>query len=106
MKFTCRTRLFENLRMLPHAPGVQVQGIVFKILLISYSWEIEPSFSLVLVKLAIPEEGVKDDSEDEDTINQDERNPQSLQDKRILGENEFSDSEDEGPISSNRKDKR
>lgn len=23
---TFRTRLFENLRMLPHAPGVQVQG--------------------------------------------------------------------------------
>lgn len=30
-KFDCRTRLFENLRMLPHAPGVQVQGTVLKI---------------------------------------------------------------------------
>lgn len=61
---------------------------------------------MVSVKLAIPEDGMKDDSEDEDTVNQDERNPQSLQDKRILGENEFSDSEDEGPVSSNRKDNR
>lgn len=65
-----------------------------------------PIFSLVLVKLAIPEDGMKDESEDEDTVNTDERNPQSLQDKRILGENEFSDSEDEGPVSSNRKDNR
>lgn len=65
-----------------------------------------PIFSLVLVKLAIPEDGMKDESEDEDTVNADERNPQSLQDKRILGENEFSDSEDEGPVSSNRKDNR
>lgn len=24
--YSYRTRLFENLRMLPHAPGVQVQG--------------------------------------------------------------------------------
>ena len=27
-KFIFRTRLFENLRMLPHAPGVQMQGML------------------------------------------------------------------------------
>lgn len=54
--------------------------------------------------LAIPEDAVKIDSDDEDKINPDERNPQSLQDKRIMGDNEYSDSEDEGPPTSNRKD--
>uniref|UniRef100_A0A8D9BQY6 Histone deacetylase n=1 Tax=Cacopsylla melanoneura TaxID=428564 RepID=A0A8D9BQY6_9HEMI len=77
-----KTRLFENLRMLPHAPGVQVQ--------------------------AIPEDGIRDDSgaEDEDKESPDERNPQSVRDKRIVPDNEFSDSEDEGPPGSNRKDHR
>lgn len=63
-------RLFENLRMLPHAPGVQIQSI--------------------------PEDAVNDDSEDEDKIDKDERLPQSDKDKRIVPDNEFSDSEDEG----------
>lgn len=45
-----KTRLFENLRMLPHAPGVQVQ--------------------------AIPEDGVHESEEDEDKVNPDERLPQ------------------------------
>ena len=55
---------------------------------------------------AIPEDGAKEDSEDEELTNPDERNPQSVQDKRIIGENEFSDSEDEGPVGAGRKDNR
>lgn len=66
-----KNRLFENLRMLPHAPGVQVQ--------------------------AIPEDGANiDDSEADDRVNPDERLPQRDLDKRIQHENEYSDSEDEG----------
>lgn len=68
-----KTRLFENLRMLPHAPGVQVQ--------------------------AIPEDAIpEDDSDNEDTKpdTKDERLPQKDLDKRIVPDNEFSDSEDEG----------
>lgn len=65
-----KNRLFENLRMLPHAPGVQVQ--------------------------AIPEDAVNDESEDEDKVDKDERLPQSEKDKRITGDGELSDSEDEG----------
>ena len=61
---------------------------------------VQPQFS------AIPEDGVKIESDDEDKINHDERNPQSIQDKRIIGDNEFSDSEDEGPPTSHRKDHR
>lgn len=64
-----KTRLFENLRMLPHAPGVQVQ--------------------------AIPEDALQEDDEDEEKY-KDERLPQKDLDKRIVPENEFSDSEDEG----------
>lgn len=56
--------------MLPHAPGVQVQ--------------------------AIPEDSVHDDSDAEDKVDKDERLPQSDKDKRIVPDNEFSDSEDEG----------
>lgn len=56
--------------MLPHAPGVQIQ--------------------------AIPEDAVNDESEDEDKIDKDDRLPQSDKDKRIVPDNEFSDSEDEG----------
>lgn len=43
----CRQRLFENLRMLPHAPGVQMQ--------------------------AIPEDAVPDDNVDEDAEDPDKR---------------------------------
>lgn len=69
--FNCRTRLFENLRMLPHAPGVQVQ--------------------------AIPEDGaIVEDLEAEDRINPDERLSQHDLDKRIQRDNEYSDSEEEG----------
>lgn len=63
-------RLFENLRMLPHAPGVQVQ--------------------------AIPEDAINEDSDNEEKIDKDERLPQKDLDKRIVPENEYSDSEDEG----------
>lgn len=56
--------------MLPHAPGVQIQSI--------------------------PEDAVNDESDDEDKIDKDERLPQSDKDKRIVPDNEFSDSEDEG----------
>lgn len=79
-----KSRLFENLRMLPHAPGVQVQPI--------------------------PEDGIKMDIDDqdgavEDDDNKDERLPQSIKDKRIMGDNEFSDSEDEGPQGDGRKNR-
>lgn len=47
MFVTCRQRLFENLRMLPHAPGVQMQ--------------------------AIPEDAVHEDSGDEDGEDPDKR---------------------------------
>lgn len=63
-------RLFENLRMLPHAPGVQVQ--------------------------AIPEDAINEESDNDDKADKDERLPQKELDKRIVPDNEFSDSEDEG----------
>ncbi|VDI04052.1 putative histone deacetylase 1-B isoform X1 [Mytilus galloprovincialis] len=73
-----KTRLFENLRMLPHAPGVQMQ--------------------------AIPEDALNDESnEDEDKDNTDERISIRASDKRIACDEDFSDSEDEGEGS--RKDK-
>lgn len=56
--------------MLPHAPGVQIQ--------------------------AIPEDAINDESEDEDKVDKDERLTQADKDKRIVPDNEFSDSEDEG----------
>lgn len=56
--------------MLPHAPGVQVQ--------------------------AIPEDAVREESDDDDKANPDERLTQAALDKRIVPDNEFSDSEDEG----------
>ncbi|KAK8722458.1 hypothetical protein OTU49_012222, partial [Cherax quadricarinatus] len=65
-----KTRLFENLRMLPHAPGVQ--------------------------SIAIPEDGVAEESEDEDKASPDERISIRASDKRIAPDNEYSDSEDEG----------
>jgi len=65
-----KTRLFENLRMLPHAPGVQMQ--------------------------AIPEDAINDESDDEDKSNPDERISIRASDKRIAPDNEYSDSEDEG----------
>ena len=62
MSFSLRTRLFENLRMLPHAPGVQMADI--------------------------PADGVtiKEDTDDADP---DKRNPQQIKDKTIEPDNEF-----------------
>uniref|UniRef100_A0A7N9AX68 Histone deacetylase 2 n=1 Tax=Mastacembelus armatus TaxID=205130 RepID=A0A7N9AX68_9TELE len=65
-----KQRLFENLRMLPHAPGVQMQ--------------------------AIPEDAVPDDTVDDDTEDPDKRLSIRSTDKRIACDEEFSDSEDEG----------
>ncbi|KAI1901805.1 hypothetical protein AGOR_G00038180 [Albula goreensis] len=65
-----KQRLFENLRMLPHAPGVQMQ--------------------------AIPEDAVQDDSGDEEEEDPDKRISIRAHDKRIACDEEFSDSEDEG----------
>jgi histone deacetylase 1/2 len=65
-----KNRLLENLRMLPHAPGVQVQDI--------------------------PEDTINVESDDEDQIDKDERLPQSDQNRRIVPENEFYESDDEG----------
>merc|ERR1719334_2633841 len=73
-----KTRLFENLRMLPHAPGVQMQ--------------------------AIPEDAINDESDDEDKAPADERISIRASDKRMACEEEFSDSEDEGE-SGNRRDR-
>lgn len=72
-----KTRLFENLRMLPHAPGVQMS--------------------------AIPEDAVNEESEDEDKVNPDQRISIRQTDKRIACEEEYSDSEDED---GDRKDRR
>ncbi|XP_015783714.2 histone deacetylase 2-like [Tetranychus urticae] len=65
-----KTRLYENLRMLPHAPGVQ--------------------------QTVIPEDAINDDSEDEDKQDPDERISIRASEKRIAKDEEFSDSEDEG----------
>uniref|UniRef100_H2SKE2 Histone deacetylase 1 n=1 Tax=Takifugu rubripes TaxID=31033 RepID=H2SKE2_TAKRU len=65
-----KQRLFENLRMLPHAPGVQMQ--------------------------AIPEDAVQEDSGDEEAEDHNKRISIRAHDKRIACEEEFSDSEDEG----------
>jgi histone deacetylase 1/2 len=73
-----KTRLFENLRMLPHAPGVQMQ-------------ECDMSSCT-----DIPEDAIKEDSEDESRTNPDERISIRASDKRITCDEEFSDSEDEG----------
>jgi histone deacetylase 1/2 len=81
-----KCRLFENLRMLPHAPGVQVQ--------------------------AIPEDSIKMDIDDQDgaadgdtEAEKDERVTQSDKDKRIVPDNEYSDSEDEGPSGDGRRNR-
>ncbi|MFT7811217.1 putative histone deacetylase 1-B [Arapaima gigas] len=65
-----KQRLFENLRMLPHAPGVQMQ--------------------------AIPEDAVQEDSGDEEEEDPDKRISIRAHDKRIACDEELSDSEDEG----------
>jgi len=68
-----KTRLFENLRMIPHAPGVQMAPI--------------------------PDDSVNNDGavdDEESTKNADQRLSIRASDKRIANEGEFSDSEDEG----------
>ncbi|UYV76912.1 HDAC2 [Cordylochernes scorpioides] len=65
-----RTRLFENLRMLPHTPSVQMHQV--------------------------PEDGVALPEAPDDDQNPDERISIFASDKRIACEEEFSDSEDEG----------
>lgn len=45
---------------------------------------------------AIPEDAVREESDDDDKANPDERLTQAALDKRIVPDNEFSDSEDEG----------
>lgn len=72
-----KTRLFENLRMLPHAPGVQAAPI--------------------------PEDAIDQEREDDDKQDPDERISIRASEKRISKEEEFSDSEDEGD---GRKDQR
>ena len=63
-----KTRLYENLRMLPHAPGVQSRSI--------------------------PDDAFEPEEEDEDNAN--ERINLRASDKRIQRDDEFSDSDDEG----------
>lgn len=63
-----KARLFENLRMIPHAPSVQTQPI--------------------------PEDGLPEQEPTED--NPDERISQNDRMKRIARDDEYSDSEDEG----------
>merc|ERR1712038_1999027 len=67
-----KTRLFENLRMLPNAPGVQMQDV--------------------------PEDGVplKEESEALDEANPDKRLPQQIKDKMVEADNEFEDSTKSG----------
>jgi len=67
-----KQRLYENLRMIPHAPGVQMAPI--------------------------PEDGVHEESEDEDDNPKapDQRISICASDKRIANDGEYSDSEDEG----------
>ncbi|XP_078489670.1 histone deacetylase 1-like isoform X2 [Ciona intestinalis] len=65
-----RQRLFENLRMLPHAPGVQMQDI--------------------------PPDAVVSGSDDEAMDDPDKKTSIRASDKRIQRPDEYSDSEDEG----------
>lgn len=67
-----KTRLFENLRLIPNAPGVQMQPI--------------------------PEDAINDidDEEEDDKQDKDERISIRASEKRVQNEAEYSDSEDEG----------
>jgi len=66
-------RLFENLRMLPHAPSVQMH-------------DIPPD------AMGVPQ----DENAGEDDVDPDKRLTAGYKDKRISRDDEFSDSEDEG----------
>ncbi|XP_038057351.1 histone deacetylase 1-like [Patiria miniata] len=65
-----KTRLYENMRMIPHAPGVQIQPIL--------------------------EDAIRDESDNEEDEHPDKRISIMSRDKRIACDEEFSDSEDEG----------
>lgn len=75
-----KTRLFENLRMLPHAPGVQMANI--------------------------PEDGIplKEESEALDEADPDKRKPQQIKDKMVEADNEFEDSTKSGNRNENDSD--
>jgi len=73
-----KVTLLENMRMLPCAPGVQMQDI--------------------------PEDAITHDSDDEDKEDPEKRISQKQRDKKIACTEEFSDSEDEGE--SNGKDQK
>lgn len=70
-----KTRLFENLRMLPHAPGVQMQDIP---------------------EDAVPAEVDSEEEADGSRDAGEQRISIRASDKRVAREDEFSDSEDEG----------
>jgi len=65
-----KINLLENMRMLPCAPGVQMQDV--------------------------PDDAIVSDNEDEDKEDPEKRVSQKLKDKKIACTEEFSDSEDEG----------
>jgi len=71
-----KMKLFENLRMIPHAPGVQMQTI--------------PDDAMNVDEAEAEEADAAEDK------NPDKRNNQHGRDKRIARDNELSDSEDEG----------
>lgn len=77
-----KTRLFENLRMIPHAPGVQMAPI--------------------------PEDAIREESDDEDDNPKasDIRISIRASDKRVVNEGEFSDSEDENEGGEGRRDEK
>ncbi len=56
-----KARLFENLRLIPHAPSVQMQGKLARFVYLVY----EPS---VFILVAIPEDGISDNEPVEDNI--------------------------------------
>ena len=65
--------------------------------------EVRVKLKELLFSLAIPEDGVAEESDDEDKVSPDERISIRASDKRIAPQNEYSDSEDEGD---NRRDER
>lgn len=81
-------KLFDNLRMLPHVPGVQMQRKTKQL----------PSFiNSLLCFSAIPDDGMDIDrvvDEDKDS-DPDKRISQVQSDRRVADERELSDSEDE-----------
>ena len=82
-----KTRLFENLRMLPHAPGVQMQGWCLRMhahCIHLQTWTFPHTISSVViigrwskcvcvVGADVPEDALKEDSEDEEKHTPDRR---------------------------------